>query len=150
VVARFIHRRHLPAITGPTLTGTSNTMTDSIASSYPGVQRVIRRQLGSAESGISHGVRGPSLQVQLQALGETPGDQVVHTFKAKIIYCLQTVQWACGVPIGWGKCYRSESTPQVLSFLNKNLGGLPCLSTQLHRIRQNMRPSPPYRHSESR
>ncbi|KAJ7280149.1 hypothetical protein C8J57DRAFT_1567340 [Mycena rebaudengoi] len=30
-----------------------------------------------------------------------------------------TVQWACGLPIGWGKCYRAESTPQVLSFLNK-------------------------------
>ncbi|KAJ7509401.1 hypothetical protein B0H11DRAFT_1664882, partial [Mycena galericulata] len=24
-----------------------------------------------------------------------------------------------GFPIGWGKCYRSESTPQVFSFLNK-------------------------------
>ncbi|KAJ7715578.1 hypothetical protein DFH07DRAFT_1014705 [Mycena maculata] len=79
--------------------------------SFPGVQRVIRRQ--------QEETRGPSLQVQLQALGDTPGEQVVHTFKAKSIYCLQTVQWACGVPIGWGKCYRSESTPQVLSILNK-------------------------------
>jgi hypothetical protein len=69
--------------------------------------------------GTSHAIRGPSLQVQLQALGETPGEKVVHTFKAKSIYCLQTVQWACGLPIGWGKCYRAESTPQVLSFLNK-------------------------------
>ncbi|KAJ6549488.1 hypothetical protein B0H10DRAFT_2169974 [Mycena sp. CBHHK59/15] len=31
----------------------------------------------------------------------------------------KTIQWSCRVPIGWGKCYRSESTPQVLSFLNK-------------------------------
>lgn len=79
---------------------------------------MIRRQLGNIESG-SHGIRGPTLQVQLQALGEIPGEKVVHTFKAKTIYCLQTIQWACGFPIGWGKCYRSESTPQVLSFLNK-------------------------------
>jgi hypothetical protein len=75
--------------------------------------------MGSAEGGTSHPVRGPSLQVQLQALGDTPGEKVVHTFKAKSIYCLQTVQWACGLPIGWGKCYRAESSPQVLAFLNK-------------------------------
>ncbi|KAJ7875969.1 hypothetical protein B0H13DRAFT_2236080 [Mycena leptocephala] len=67
----------------------------------------------------------PSLQVQLQALRETAGEHVVHTFKAKPIYCVQTVQWACGVPIGWGKCYRSESTPQVLSFLNKTWENYP-------------------------
>ncbi|KAJ7470610.1 hypothetical protein FB451DRAFT_1254290 [Mycena latifolia] len=89
--------------------------------SFPGVQRVIRRQAGiDAEgAGITPQGRGPSLQVQLQALGEIPGEQVVHTFKAKSIYCLQTVQWACSVPIGWGKCFRAESTPQVLSILNK-------------------------------
>ncbi|KAJ7110994.1 hypothetical protein C8R44DRAFT_833366 [Mycena epipterygia] len=87
--------------------------------SFPGVQRVIRRQQGAAADGSTHEARGPSLRVQLQALGDTPGDQVVHTFKAKTIYCLQTVQWACGIPIGWGKCYRSESAPQVLGILNK-------------------------------
>ncbi|KAJ7912450.1 hypothetical protein B0H13DRAFT_2232502 [Mycena leptocephala] len=27
-------------------------------------------------------------------------------------YCLQTVRWSCGCPIGWGKCYRSESSSQ--------------------------------------
>ncbi|KAJ6467573.1 hypothetical protein C8R47DRAFT_1179928 [Mycena vitilis] len=92
---------------------------------FPGVQRVIRRQAGTpaAAAGAAHPVRGPSLQIQLQALGETPGDQVVHTFKAKTIYCLQTIQWACGVPIGWGKCYKSESAPQVLAFLNKKRPG---------------------------
>ncbi|KAJ7735904.1 hypothetical protein B0H16DRAFT_1764534 [Mycena metata] len=82
--------------------------------SFPGVQRVIRRQNAEGTAGI----QGPSLQVQLQALGDIPGENVVHTFKAKSIYCLQTVQWACGMPIGWGKCYRSESTPQVLAILN--------------------------------
>ncbi|KAJ7669640.1 hypothetical protein B0H17DRAFT_1162224 [Mycena rosella] len=88
--------------------------------SFPGVQRVIRRQKAQEGGGIPS--PGPSLQVQLQALGDTAGEKVVHTFKAKSIYCLQTVQWACGVPVGWGKCYKSESTPQVLSFLNKIWG----------------------------
>ncbi|KAJ7447700.1 hypothetical protein FB451DRAFT_1147886 [Mycena latifolia] len=84
--------------------------------SFPGVRRVIRRQQGLADG---HGVPGPTLQVSLESLGDTPGDQVVHTFKAKSIYCLQTVQLACGFPIGWGKCYRSESSPQVLAILNR-------------------------------
>ncbi|KAJ6610960.1 hypothetical protein B0H10DRAFT_2165952 [Mycena sp. CBHHK59/15] len=39
------------------------------------------------------------LPVQLAALGDTPGGEVVHTFKAKTIYCLQTVKWACGAPV---------------------------------------------------
>ncbi|KAJ7642553.1 hypothetical protein B0H17DRAFT_1163931 [Mycena rosella] len=87
--------------------------------SFPGVQRVIRRQQAAAEEGSAQQTHGPSLRVQLQALGDTPGDQVVHTFKAKTTYGLQTVQWACGVPMGWGKCYRSESAPQVLGILER-------------------------------
>ncbi|KAF8206873.1 hypothetical protein K438DRAFT_1904922 [Mycena galopus ATCC 62051] len=63
--------------------------------------------------------------VQLQALGETPGPQVAHTFKAKKIYCLQKIQWACRVPLGWGKCYKSESTLQVLFFITKIWEGYP-------------------------
>lgn len=47
------------------------------------------------------------------------GDEVVHTFQAQSVYCLETVQWACGIPIGWGKCYRSESMPQVLGILDR-------------------------------
>ncbi|KAJ7152119.1 hypothetical protein C8R46DRAFT_962436 [Mycena filopes] len=82
--------------------------------SFPGVQRVIRRQQELSDPAAT----GPSLRVELPALGDTPGDQVVHTFKAKTIYCLQTVQWACGYPVGWGKCYRSESSPQVLGILD--------------------------------
>ncbi|KAJ7584321.1 hypothetical protein C8J56DRAFT_892996 [Mycena floridula] len=35
------------------------------------------------------------------------------------IYCIQTVQWACGIPVGWGKCYRSESPSQVLGIINR-------------------------------
>ncbi|KAJ6535275.1 hypothetical protein DFH09DRAFT_1284049 [Mycena vulgaris] len=45
---------------------------------------------------------GPEFRVELPALGDTPGEQVARTFKAKTIYCLQTVQWACRYPVGWG------------------------------------------------
>ncbi|KAJ7027432.1 hypothetical protein C8F04DRAFT_1212394 [Mycena alexandri] len=58
--------------------------------SFPGVQRVIRRQMAAGDD-HSHQLRGPSLQVQLQALGDTPGKKVVHSFKAKSIYCLHIV-----------------------------------------------------------
>ncbi|KAJ6572373.1 hypothetical protein DFH09DRAFT_982152 [Mycena vulgaris] len=83
--------------------------------SFPGLRRVIRRQQGH---GDDNPVAGPPLRVELAELGDTPGEQVVHTFKAKSTYCLQTVQWSCGFPIGWGKCYRSESSPQVLAILD--------------------------------
>ncbi|KAJ7312573.1 hypothetical protein DFH08DRAFT_918008 [Mycena albidolilacea] len=79
--------------------------------SFPGVQRVIRRQMGDLETN-DHEIWGPTLQV-------------VHTFKSRTIYCLQTVQWSCGVPVGWGKCYHSESTPQVLASLKKIWEGCP-------------------------
>ncbi|KAK7033846.1 hypothetical protein R3P38DRAFT_2699468, partial [Favolaschia claudopus] len=94
--------------------------------SFPGVQRVIRRQMVEAQH-ADHDIRGPTLQIQLPNLGDTPGGKVAHTFTAKTTYCLQTVQWACGYPIGWGKCYRSESTPQVLSLINKIWEGCPDL-----------------------
>jgi hypothetical protein len=81
--------------------------------SFPGVRRVIR---GRNETTAPPGE--PVFQVQLQPLGDTPGADVEHTFKAGKTYCLQTIQWACGVPIAWGKCYQSESEPQVLAFMN--------------------------------
>jgi hypothetical protein len=75
--------------------------------SFPGVQRVIREGTG------------PSIQSELPELNGVAGDNVVHTFRAGTTYCLQTVQWSCGCPIGWGKCYRSESSSQVLKIINK-------------------------------
>ncbi|KAJ7458320.1 hypothetical protein B0H11DRAFT_2061707 [Mycena galericulata] len=83
--------------------------------SFAGVRRVIRRQQELADENAAN---GPILHVELNSLGDTPGNQVVHTFKAKTTYCLQTVQWACGFPIGWGKCYRSESPSQVVQILD--------------------------------
>ncbi|KAJ7585586.1 hypothetical protein C8J56DRAFT_1052899 [Mycena floridula] len=87
--------------------------------SFPGVQRVIRRQAApQIEENGHQPVRFNPIST-LPALGDIPGDRVSHTFRAKSVYCLQTVQWACGVPIGWGKCYRSESPSQVLRIVNK-------------------------------
>ncbi|KAI1781661.1 hypothetical protein LXA43DRAFT_908109 [Ganoderma leucocontextum] len=83
--------------------------------SFPGVQRVIRRQKAMPAEAGGH---RPMLNPQLPILNNTPGDQVVHVFRAQTTYCLETIQWACGMPIGWGKCYKSESSTQVLSILN--------------------------------
>ncbi|KAJ7057117.1 hypothetical protein C8F01DRAFT_1153474 [Mycena amicta] len=91
-----------------------------LRTSFAGVRRVIRRQ---GEEGMPPG--DPTFQVQLQPLGDVPGDAVKHTFKAGKTFCLQTVQWACGVPISWGKCYTSESEPQVLSFINETWEAFP-------------------------
>ncbi|KAJ6513218.1 hypothetical protein C8R45DRAFT_338553 [Mycena sanguinolenta] len=80
--------------------------------SFPGVQRVIREQHQSIGA-------GPTLHSELPELNGTPGNEVAHTFRARTTYCLQTVQWACGCPIGWGKCYNSESSSQVLGIIGR-------------------------------
>ena len=36
-----------------------------------------------------------------------------HQFQARHVYCLEAIQWACGIPIAFGKCYGSESPSQV-------------------------------------
>ncbi|KAJ7579446.1 hypothetical protein C8J56DRAFT_796160 [Mycena floridula] len=86
--------------------------------SFPGVQRVVRRQQANepTDENPPHHPRLNPIS-NLPALGDVPGDRVAHTFRAKSVYCVQTIQWACGVPIGWGKCYRSESPSQVLQIL---------------------------------
>lgn len=89
--------------------------------SYPKVRRVIRQQHHIEELGNGVAAPGnvPPLRIVLPPLGETAPEDVVHTFRAQSVYCIQTVQWACGMPIGWGKCYRAESSPQVLAILNR-------------------------------
>ncbi|KAJ7749119.1 hypothetical protein B0H16DRAFT_1883387 [Mycena metata] len=92
--------------------------------SFPGVQRVIRKQTAAqgrfgAGGGESDATDGPQLHPTLPPLNGTPGAEVTHTFRARKTYCLQTIQWACGCPIGWGKCYISESSSQVLAFINR-------------------------------
>ncbi|KAJ7433121.1 hypothetical protein B0H11DRAFT_1759289 [Mycena galericulata] len=88
--------------------------------SFPGVQRVIRRQTEAREnSGNGTPQTRPSLHSELPQLNGMAGENVVHTFRARSTHCLQTVQWSCGCPIGWGKCYRSESSSQVLKIIDK-------------------------------
>ena len=94
---------------------------------YPGVQHVIHCQnvaTGENNPDLNQQANSnpdanvPTMNVQLPPLQDTPGHKVVHTFQAGTIYCVQTVQWACGIPVGWAKCYKSESSPQVLSILD--------------------------------
>ncbi|KAJ7829366.1 hypothetical protein B0H14DRAFT_3088112 [Mycena olivaceomarginata] len=49
---------------------------------------------------------GPALHSELPELSGVAGDNVLHTFRAKTTYCLQT-------------CYRSESSSQVLKIIDK-------------------------------
>ncbi|KAJ7448204.1 hypothetical protein B0H11DRAFT_2333518 [Mycena galericulata] len=79
--------------------------------SFPGVQRVIRNQSNTPSQTVN-------LHSELPELNGVSGDAVMHTFRARTTYCLQTVQWSCGCPIGWGKCYNSESSSQVLAIIN--------------------------------
>ncbi|KAJ7168270.1 hypothetical protein C8R43DRAFT_1158379 [Mycena crocata] len=81
--------------------------------SFPGVQRVIRRQNEATGSQT-----GPALHAELPELGGVAGKDIVHTFRAGTTYCLQTFQWACGCPIGWGKCYTGEGSSQVLQIMD--------------------------------
>ncbi|KAJ3766911.1 hypothetical protein FB446DRAFT_767253 [Lentinula raphanica] len=79
---------------------------------FPGVQRVMRKQKELPNQ--MH-----NFQVTLPSLDGNPAETITHTFRAQSVYCIQTVQWSCGTPIGWGKCYKSESLPQVLSILDR-------------------------------
>ncbi|KAJ7691419.1 hypothetical protein B0H17DRAFT_1133728 [Mycena rosella] len=86
--------------------------------SFPGVQRVIRRQNHLNTNPPGQAGQAPSLHSELPELNGTPGNEVVHTFRARRSYGLQTVQWSCGCPVGWGKCYNSESSSQVLAIID--------------------------------
>ena len=93
--------------------------------SYPSVRRAIRQQrqnaagLGQANPGGHVGNHQLELRIHLPPLDDIPGDEISHTFRAQTVYCLETIQWSCGMPIAWGKCYRSESAPQVLSIVKR-------------------------------
>ena len=80
--------------------------------SYPSVRRVIREQRANP-------INNQPFRLELPELAGLPGEEVTHTFRARTVYCLETIQWACGMPVGWGKCYRSESAPQVLQILKR-------------------------------
>ncbi|KIJ22356.1 hypothetical protein M422DRAFT_277243 [Sphaerobolus stellatus SS14] len=44
--------------------------------------------------------------------------KVIRNFKVKKVHCVQTFQWACDVPITWGKCYITESLSQVCELMD--------------------------------
>lgn len=83
--------------------------------SYPGMQQVIRCQQTTALGANPFTL---NIEQNLPDLDDIPGNEVTHTFHARSAYCIETTQWACGISIGWGKCYNSESSPQVLDILN--------------------------------
>lgn len=81
---------------------------------FEGVQRVIRQQVRAAEEGEP----GVQLRPQLPDIDRRPGNEVEHVFRPRAVYCIETLQWACGYPIVWTKFYKSESTRDVYKFLN--------------------------------
>ncbi|KAG8941897.1 hypothetical protein FRC03_003878 [Tulasnella sp. 419] len=81
--------------------------------------------MANSQSALVNGIGSDTMGPQIPIHPNLPpgpngeeGSQVTHQFKAGKTYCVQTIQWACGVPIGWGKCYKSESVSQVLGILN--------------------------------
>ncbi|KZV97169.1 hypothetical protein EXIGLDRAFT_608346, partial [Exidia glandulosa HHB12029] len=80
---------------------------------FAGVQRVIRQQVQAADEGNP----GLQLRARLPDVDGLEGNLVVHTFRPRMTYCIQTIQWACGYPIAWAKLYDSESTGNVARFL---------------------------------
>jgi hypothetical protein len=92
--------------------------------SYPGVHHIIWWQHTASEEAIQGGVRNhdvtaPALDVQMPPLQGIPGKNVAHTFCAGTIYYIVTIQWSCRYLLGWGKCYKSETAPQILKIMNK-------------------------------
>ncbi|KAF7373439.1 hypothetical protein MSAN_00553500 [Mycena sanguinolenta] len=83
---------------------------------FPGVQCVTRRQ---ANNNSDPAQTGPSFQAEVPELNGVAGQNVAHTFRAQTTYCLQMVQWSCRCPIGWGKCYHSESSSQILKIIDR-------------------------------
>ena len=57
--------------------------------------------------------------VQMPPLQGIPGEHVMHMFHAGTICCIMTIQWSCEYSLGWGKCYNSESAPQVFKIINR-------------------------------
>lgn len=98
---------------------------------YKNIRRVIRRADQARETAHREGIvpepnsTGGLAGLNLRPVTPPPledepdGSKVEHRFHAKTTYCVQTCQYACGFPIAWGKCYRSESSTQVLALLNK-------------------------------
>jgi hypothetical protein len=86
--------------------------------SFHGLRRIIHRPV-DAENGPP---AFPSVEDSLPMVDGVQGSSVIHTFQARKVFCIETIQWACGIPIAWGKCYDSESTSQVHNFIDRVWG----------------------------
>ena len=80
------------------------------------IRRIIRRTGRNVDE--DGDAAGPGVVPQLAPIGETAGHNIKHTFRARSVAMLETVTWACGYPVGWGKCYNAEGDSQVLTILN--------------------------------
>ncbi|KAK7033790.1 hypothetical protein R3P38DRAFT_3312437 [Favolaschia claudopus] len=78
--------------------------------SFPGVQRVIRRQM-----------------VELPNLGDTQEEKWLIPSRRRPLTASRLSSGLADIQSAGGKCYRSESTPQVLSLINKIWEGCPDL-----------------------
>ncbi|KAF7295287.1 hypothetical protein MIND_01067900 [Mycena indigotica] len=87
--------------------------------SFTGVRRIIRRQENQANTSNNHSGPGDTrIRPDLPELDGILGMDVEHTFRARTTYCLQTVQWACGCPVGWGKVFVGETPSRVWRILD--------------------------------
>ena len=73
--------------------------------SYSGVRRFIRCQqaVGDGHPVMNQGAPQLSVMQQLPALQVTPGNEVIHTFQAQSVYCLQYILWC--YPLTLIKCH---------------------------------------------
>ncbi|KAF8523561.1 hypothetical protein JB92DRAFT_3261174 [Gautieria morchelliformis] len=84
------------------------------------IHRAWKQRFGRASfQGVRCGIKkGGPWDPDSQPDQEDAETDLGHTFRACHTYCVQTIQWACGMPIGWGKCYGIESVSQVLQLVN--------------------------------
>lgn len=87
------------------------------------MRRVIRRTAEANDNDEGTPVlpafdRGHQPINPLPSVNGTSGADVSHTLRAKRVHTIATMQWACGMPIAWAKCYRSESLSQIFAFID--------------------------------
>ncbi|EJD41629.1 hypothetical protein AURDEDRAFT_40570, partial [Auricularia subglabra TFB-10046 SS5] len=73
------------------------------------------------------GAPGLQLRPHLPDVNGLAGNRVDHVFRPRAVYCVQTIQWACGYPIAWKKFYDSESVANVFDFIDEVWASYPLL-----------------------
>ncbi|KAJ6541366.1 hypothetical protein B0H19DRAFT_1077227 [Mycena capillaripes] len=80
----------------------------SVENKQPGDPDLVPKQLLPDQTSTPHFHPLMVLKAQTLATPSEPGRHIVYR-----------IQWTCGYPIGWGRCYTSESSSQVLEFINQ-------------------------------